>query len=74
VTLGDRTRYQCTQCDEFIEIDLSPEDFEQAANTKPQPTWLAVAQDTIGGFLQAHGNGCPHAAEIRAGRREQAKG
>ena len=52
--LGDRTRFTCTDCGEFIEIDCSPDAFEQAATSNPQPPWVRVVQDMIGGFLLAH--------------------
>ena len=52
--LDERTRLTCTRCGEYIELDDSLEHFEQAAYTNPQPSWVLVAMDMLGGFLQQH--------------------
>lgn len=55
--LGDRTRLTCIEDGEFVELDCSPEGFEQACASNPQPPWVRVAQDMLGGFMQLH-RGC----------------
>lgn len=52
--LGDRTRFTCVNDGEYVELDCSPEGFEQAASSNPQPSWVRVAQDMLGGFMQQH--------------------